>query len=1037
MSEICGEEQLEFPPLSSLGSYFTPFAEAYMLYEPSMHKNIRYKVHRFPRGNLPWKTSSVTYRRALATKPPTALCVSGSSASRHVNGIQESRADMIISPPLSDLWGPLLPTVRCGLLLSAASSANSLPSSAVSFCPLRISSLSPSSVRRDLACSLSQPAAYSLFSSAISALRIGPARCGLSLVAAHRSDLPSSPSLSSPSPSRRGLPSLLGAHCCAPLAAVCCPSRRCDLPSLFVVRLSRLLVATLADCSCPPRPLAARALPSAFIAMSSSDSTTATPTADRLAPAPELRDELRITTLSLSGKTSFIPWVHSVRRVLQAKGLARHLTQGPPSPTTDDWLRNDGRVQTWILNSLEGEPYQMIMYHETAKAMWDELHSLYSGKDSLQHLFYIITDLQALDVGKAVDMTSFVARAKTLTEAWIQHQPSTTDLAAQCAQKEAVCIAMIMARVPPHLHSIRAQVLASPATPSFSDVCCMLLRVPPPLEASAPPSPTLLQQTLPPLLPPPSSTRGCRTGSRGRGRGGRGRLKCSYCGRDGHTEAVCHNKHGYPPRPPTAATADSPSPTSTDLEALRLQLQQLQGLLNPPSALVTSTSTAGIASTSTTGTACLSSSSRWILDSGATHHITLLLPSRFSDAPHPTSITVANGAIVPVSGCADLLIYPSISLHFALYVPASPFNLLSVGRLTHDMNCYITFTSSGFLIQDRLTQITIVRGRLQNGLYLLDVSPSALSSVSSTDWHCRLGHAPLPILQKALPDPHSSFLAHCTRSSAPFDLIHSDIWGPYKVTSISGYRYFIKFIDDYSRTTWLSLLRDRSELPRVFRAFVLETRTHFSTTIKTIRSDNAREYTSHEFANLCADFGIVHQTSCSYTSQQNGVAEQKNRHLLDVARSLMLHMHVPKVYWNFAVSTACFLINRIPSSVLQNATSFSLLFPSAQAFPLTPRVFGCTCFVHTLGPTIDKMDPRAAKHIFVGYSCTQKGYVCYSPDTRKVFVSADVTFREDQPFFPPPLPPLLPPTTLPPSIPWPVIPVNPPLPLPQSTPSSP
>ncbi|KAK8923585.1 hypothetical protein KSP39_PZI019845 [Platanthera zijinensis] len=455
-------------------------------------------------------------------------------------------------------------------------------------------------------------------------------------------------------------------------------------------------------------------------------------------------------------------------------------------------------------------------------------------------------------------------------------------------------------------------------------------------------------------------------------------------------------------------------PLARTLRLFAFRCNNFRGSSTPPSASVASTSTARIASTFTTGTACLSSSSHWILDSGATHHITSLLLPRFSDAPHPTSITVDNGAIIPVSGCADLLINPSHSLRSALY--------------------------------DRQTRIIIGRGRLPNGLYLLDISSTALSTISTSAWHCLLGHAPLPILQKALPDvslpafkcdsciigkqTRSSFPAHCTRSSAPFDLIHSDIWGPYKVTSISGYRYFITFIDDYSRTTWLYLLRDRSELPRVFRAFVLKTRTQFCTTIKTFRSDNAREYTSHEFANLCADFGIVHPTSCPYTPQQNGVAERKNRHLLDVARSLMLHMHVPKEYWNFAVSTACFLINR-PSLVLQNATPFSLLFPSAPAFPLTPRVFGCTCFVHTLGPTIDKMDPRAVKHIFVGYSRTQKGYVCYSTATQKVSVSADVTFWEDQPFFPPPLPP----TTLPPSILRPVIPVNSPPTLPQPTPT--
>ncbi|KAK8936567.1 hypothetical protein KSP39_PZI012703 [Platanthera zijinensis] len=141
------------------------------------------------------------------------------------------------------------------------------------------------------------------------------------------------------------------------------------------------------------------------------------------------------------------------------------------------------------------------MYHETAKAMWDELHSLYSCKDNLQHLYDIITDIQALDACGAANMPSFIACSKTLAEAWIRHQSSTTDLAAQRAQKEAVCIAMMMDRVPSHLQSIWAQVLASATTSSLSDVCSMLLRVSPPPDTPTPSSPVLLQQTLPPYFP--------------------------------------------------------------------------------------------------------------------------------------------------------------------------------------------------------------------------------------------------------------------------------------------------------------------------------------------------------------------------------------------------------------------------------------------------------------------------------------------------------------------------------------------------------
>ena len=90
---------------------------------------------------------------------------------------------------------------------------------------------------------------------------------------------------------------------------------------------------------------------------------------------------------------------------------------------------------------------------------------------------------------------------------------------------------------------------------------------------------------------------------------------------------------------------------------------------------------------------------------------------------------------------------------------------------------------------------------------------------------------------------------------------------------------------------------------------------------------------------------ILHQTSCVDTLSQNEVVERKNRHLLETARVLLFQIHVPKHFWADAVSIACFLINQMPSFVLDWATPFQTLFPHKSLFPIEPRVFGCTCFV--------------------------------------------------------------------------------------------
>ncbi|XP_043710586.1 uncharacterized protein LOC122659549 [Telopea speciosissima] len=181
--------------------------------------------------------------------------------------------------------------------------------------------------------------------------------------------------------------------------------------------------------------------------------------------------------------------------------------------------------------------------------------------------------------------------------------------------------------------------------------------------------------------------------------------------------------------------------------------------------------------------------------------------------------------------------------------------------------------------------------------------------------------------------------------------------------------------------------------------FYNEIRVQFGVSLKTLRTDNALELIQREASQFCSDNGILHQTFCSYTSQQNGVAERKNRHLLDVTRSLMFHMHVPKLYWANAVLIAYFLINRMPSSILHNQITFNIVFSDRAVFSLPPRVFGCHCFIHVLRPGLDKLSSWAVKCLFLGYSRTQKGYRCFDPVTHQQFISADVTFFESSPYF--------------------------------------
>jgi hypothetical protein len=218
------------------------------------------------------------------------------------------------------------------------------------------------------------------------------------------------------------------------------------------------------------------------------------------------------------------------------------------------------------------------------------------------------------------------------------------------------------------------------------------------------------------------------------------------------------------------------------------------------------------------------------------------------------------------------------------------------------------------------------------------------------------------------------------------------------MTSVSGVRWFVTFIDCYTQVTWIYMLKHKSEVLRCFQDFHILVSNQFNAKVQIICIGNGKEYVNNEFMSYTSDHGIIHQTTCPSTPPQNGVAERKNRHLLEVARSMMFQMNVPKYLWSEAVMTTAYLINRMSSRTL-GMKSLAELLLGQREFKLPPKVFGCVCFVRDHRPSMRKIDPHVVKCIFVGYFLTQKGYKCWDPIGRKLFVNMDVIFREFEPYY--------------------------------------
>ena len=179
--------------------------------------------------------------------------------------------------------------------------------------------------------------------------------------------------------------------------------------------------------------------------------------------------------------------------------------------------------------------------------------------------------------------------------------------------------------------------------------------------------------------------------------------------------------------------------------------------------------------------------------------------------------------------------------------------------------------------------------------------------------------------------------------------------------------------------------------------------TQFGRGIQRFRSDNAWDFFNTDLNSFFTERGILHESSCVATPEQNGMAEHRIGYVNSTARTLLLNYQVPRSYWGEAILTSTHLVNRLPSQRLQFSSPLNRMnatFPDVcLRTGLLPRVFGCTAYVHDTSPALTKLDARSFWCVFVGYSSLQKGYRCYHPSSRQFFILANVTFAEHEPFF--------------------------------------
>ncbi|GAU44848.1 hypothetical protein TSUD_112220 [Trifolium subterraneum] len=649
-------------------------------------------------------------------------------------------------------------------------------------------------------------------------------------------------------------------------------------------------------------------------------------------------------------------WAMLMENLLRSKefwgAIEDGVTVAPPNATAEqlkianDSKLRDFKVKNYLFEAIDRSILETILQRDTAKEIWDFMRSKYQGSTKVKRaqLQTLRKDFEVLAMKESKSVDDYFARTLAIANRMNAYGERL---------EQVVIVEKVLRSLLPKFNYVVCSIEQSTDVTTLSvDALQSSLLV----QEQRLKSQTDKEEEQ--ALKVASYGRGnggsCgrgRSSSRGRGRASKENVECYKCHKMGHYQSDC----------PSWGENDANYAAFDQHEEILLMAQQ--------------------------NVETNARDEVWFLDSGCSNHMIGTKEWLYDfDENVRECVKLGDDSRMEIKGKGNLkLCIGGLTqvITDVYYIPGLKNNLLSIGQLQQKNLtilfkqdfCKVYHPEKGLIISTKMSSNRI---RTWQGL-------PQLQDMEDTCVSCLTGKQHMEAIPK-----YSNW-----RATKPLELVHSDICGPITPQSNGGSRYFITFTDDFSRKTWIYLLVNKASAFDEFKKFKTLVEKESNSQIMCLRTDRGREFTSNVFNEFCSIHGIKRQLTTAYTPQQNGVSERKNRTLLNMVRSMLAGINVPKTFWPEALKWTTYVLNRSPTLSVKDMTpeeAWSGSKPTVQHF----RVFGCLSFVHIPDNHRKKLDSKSIKCILLGLSEESKGYKLYDPVSQRVIVSRDVIFDESK-----------------------------------------